>query len=1266
MKTAKPIPDILPKVKDLDPDFRYVAFMDLKAFVETHRSLQNYSSDVASALYDGFFDQIADVRTIAVRNSATILPFMEDSDIITLFERVSKKLTVSDPNEQKVADSAAVALRSTANVIKSFSSERHHIFHSAFNTLLSLTSKDAENARISALECLATLLPNIEPDVLGCYSNLDGLFNAFLANMCHPAALVRKSCVSCLSAVASILPSKYLLEVMEQLIRMLEGTPNGLAVSKSVLTALKEIIRNTGTSTEKFINVLFGRSFELCVSLIPEDFSSAIGIERDLQDDTLEAGLLLISQLFVSFKDQQIHGLNDLIKQITEKCLSWMKFDPNVVHEVPESMEHGFDGEGEFDDFEDFQEEFGGEDEFVSEEETTDSSWKVRKGSVNVIRGLIDCQSFHHVFDDVSNAGFTIISSVISWLQYERSVLVLSDVFDLCRTLVTKFHQSFTNEQAIILLESIAQHIHPAKDTRLEFVAFLTAESIVNSLDLEPCLVEYYSKLLEICKIKVQGLEVNNDMSLCESMFGFICSTYSKILSCKEKIFNVESFSFISAIVPFLSPIHTALLKSLNKVVVCLSVLARYLSHSDPNFDNIIDLLGQNALKLLNSSEVDQTCKISVLELVKEVSIQKFDLFQNILIDSMIEKVSLHNLPISLYALRTFTTILNHFQQDSTRLRSIPSDTVFDAINAALFHLSMVQVPHQQAALNFLHSIFWFNSGFVEQFSQNEQIVSYLIKTLNSGNTNVGLISSCLAVARYFINNSEVMKSIISLAKQGIKSPTLTQILIHVAKQNPTQIEHLIFELIQGKSFDVSFHIGHLLLNQNSKDLPELTEKLKGFVAENFSTQSEAVINSLYSLGYVSQKIDLFEELVVVVDEILKNSSNQSFSIEFRSALSWLIGSFTTGSISKSLNNFTFPNIKKFSNNPSLLTIYFSGLYWTVSFMRKDLLNYLPDIFHQIIDPQLLSACSGDVGQSIRSTVSDIIGRLLLIDPNQVSSLVKSSLDSIKTCSNLEIVELIHVVLINGLSFSLSQRSEINSVLATDEICTVSDRSTIADVTFPVVLNCLSYFPDNISILRVCCEYFSSVLHSIPLVFSKFISQELVDYFITQLNFKDEKFQKFKVKINIGPFPIEIDHHLPLRRLCIDVLSQLAHHDLLSTPQVSNVLVVFASQSFQDQPEAAVPAITTFKTLARDSRYYDTVATKAAPHAAYSIYEALRREKPEKLSPDESSLFDSKVKECLVVFKMLTQIPGINENKNVKSVEKMINGASFKHKKLLS
>ncbi|KAL0248864.1 hypothetical protein GEMRC1_004098 [Eukaryota sp. GEM-RC1] len=228
----------------------------------------------------------------------------------------------------------------------------------------------------------------------------------------------------------------------------------------------------------------------------------------------------------------------------------------------------------------------------------------------------------------------------------------------------------------------------------------------------------------------------------------------------------------------------------------------------------------------------------------------------------------------------------------------------------------MVGSSHQLVGLDFVVVVLRI-SPTLAQTEIKSELIDLIVEILSSSQHNATLFNLALQLASFYVNESRVSNCCINLVTSPQSVPFnqsfLTDFFIgFVGNMSDSQsVEALLNTLItesKGESnFDVGFHIANIILTITNKPYSESIFRNLINHCQMYATDPRSSIIALIALGYVGQKIDIFNVVInqinilgTVFDYYAKNSKLH----EIRSTLSFVIGSISCSATDRAFKFF--------------------------------------------------------------------------------------------------------------------------------------------------------------------------------------------------------------------------------------------------------------------------------------------------------------------------------------------------------------------------
>ncbi|KAL0210490.1 hypothetical protein RCL1_004926 [Eukaryota sp. TZLM3-RCL] len=1259
------ITEILSKTKNIDRDFRIIGLSELQKLAETASRNLDYPNDITTALIDLTLDPISDVRTVCIRTVPSVIPILPDDNVVQLSNKMISEITSPESTQDK-SDAAALCLRSISTVVSKMDHRRESLISRFISLLLTIPSKNPNlsSARISSLECLGIILPAINPTIITRHneSDLPSLTSLLLSSIKHESSIIRKSSVSCLGSICSILPPSSKQLVLKDLISSLpdlSSSSSNLPVLRSVFLAASTAIKEIQQESTGYILQFISKSIILIDFLIEND-----PLSQEVHD-AVEAALGLFETIFTCFTSKSFIESKELIEQLINLLNKLLKFDPNAISiEVPNQMESGHDFDDEFGDFADF-EEFepeNNQNDLIFDLEV-DSSVKVRRASSRVFTSMVS--------NAVSNSFVHLISFIINQsvksVENERIPLALIDLYELIKSLISSFSRFFSEEEIISLFTHLSNLIEGFKNSA-------TNSTLENSVfELSSLLVEIFpdfisqdqSRISQISLFISYAVNSVSAQSSSQSTVQFSnrvlpISLFSFVKSCIEKLNNVlDTIIFENIVQSFcsaLNPLHSQSIKSLPFILDCLVSISKLEMIEDLNSELLL-LLVNTGLFLLDSTEVEQTVKIPCLDLLSEISVKNFELFSSMIFKFLLVHASRTTLITSLYCLRHLDKIFERID-----VSKLSIDDVSVLIGHALSHLKMITLPNQQAAMSLISKIL---SAFPSIAVKIEsEIKEFIISIIRESGVNNPLSFLIFELAQYYARDQSIQELCFEAIKFDITSSSLSKLLINISRidNNPIKlINHIISHNLKLESPSISLanHVGFLILSYIND--PSFGECLSIIISllkqslENKSVSYATITTWFYSLAVVAQNHDL-SGLLIGENNLL--SSTFLRITETRSGAASLIGALMCSSPDFTMN-WAEINLFQDKTNIPLQSVFLSSVSVALSLRCTTILNWTSWIVELV-----LKELENGTDSILITSISDVLSKIVRLSPTLVSDVLNEIWMNYSTNQSKQQENVLRA-LFDSIGPSFSEISEplssIKSPLplaSRDEVFEIFSNNLFQ--IFPIISGLISQSKISIEIFEAFYNSLTSLCHYNPKIFSENLNSEMIKQMIEQLVLNSWKM--FQKDINAGPFTVKLDSHLPIRRDVLMIFSELISRDLIVSDLVKEILFTVVKESFIDSFDVVTIAFSIFKSIANDSRYYDEIVSKIGPYASYSLYLLFDKERKTQNktdSPDQIQKKQSLLKEAAELFKILTVFPGLSQSDNIKKLTTILKSKDF-------
>ncbi|KAK0619764.1 armadillo-type protein [Immersiella caudata] len=411
---ANPIPatvnQLLQKVGDPDPDYRFMALNDLlTVFNIAKPDLLHHDYNVAARTIDcvvrALDDQNGEVQNQAIKCLGPLVKKIPTALIVPMMEKLSGlKLKQSVDNSIP-----AMAMRSMIEALPrpipgvAASKEVQESYASLNRVLIprllgratvggkpvpglldldnNLTA-DSVDVLIEVVRCFGPMLQYIEIEAL--HDVVVSLLEQDKGN-----SVVKKRAVVAVSMLAHYLSEDLLTAFIKRTVGVLSH-PNLTGVTRRLyITILGSMARSIpyrfGQHLPEFVPFILGALSEDEMQSQLEDINE--GGEAGLEFNEIREAALVALEAFLSSCPTQMRPFTD---ESIEACLRYLKFDPNYAVDDDEDMEDEDEEESEEDD------EFEDDDGFDDDD---DASWKVRRCAAKALYTIISTRSSGDLLD---------------------------------------------------------------------------------------------------------------------------------------------------------------------------------------------------------------------------------------------------------------------------------------------------------------------------------------------------------------------------------------------------------------------------------------------------------------------------------------------------------------------------------------------------------------------------------------------------------------------------------------------------------------------------------------------------------------------------------------------------------------------------------------------------------------------------------------------------------------------------------------------------
>ncbi|EON69471.1 hypothetical protein W97_08731 [Coniosporium apollinis CBS 100218] len=415
--TAQNVAQLLPKLQDEDPDFRYMALNDLHQILKSgHPGLIQHDYPVCARVVDGLLHTLKDtngeVQNMAVKVLEPFVNKAPDTILAPLIDKVSNLKTdnIVDSSIPALALRAIVValpkpiqgIQRSRSVVEAYGAVSKALIPRLVGyTVIAPGRKDlpappkgmleedmekgtdsnAMDVLIEVARCFGPMLQ--EPEIQA----LQAISFEILESERASSALKKKA-VTALSTLATYFSDAVLSAFISRLIESLRDSHVTLGRRKLYITVIGSMARAIPRKFGPYLRTLAPFVFSaLSAEELESDLAEDVDVRDPEGDEVREAALVAIENFLAACS----HDMRFYTHECIDSTLRFLKYDPNLADDDDEDMDAaGSDQEsGE----EDFEEEGGYEDE-------DDASWKVRRCAAKALYVLVTTRSDGDLLED--------------------------------------------------------------------------------------------------------------------------------------------------------------------------------------------------------------------------------------------------------------------------------------------------------------------------------------------------------------------------------------------------------------------------------------------------------------------------------------------------------------------------------------------------------------------------------------------------------------------------------------------------------------------------------------------------------------------------------------------------------------------------------------------------------------------------------------------------------------------------------------------------
>jgi cullin-associated NEDD8-dissociated protein 1 len=419
--TAHNVAQLLPKLSDDDPDFRFMALSDLHdILLVAHSSFLQHDDVTCAKAVDGLLHTLVDtngeVQNQAVKCLGPFVNKIPDKILCPMIEKLSN-LQTDKTVDQSIPSLAlrevvmslphpVAGVARTKAVVDAYSAVSkvliprlvgYHVIQPAQQGLPKVpkgmleadletgTDSNAIDVLTEVARCFGPLLQDVEIHAL------QKITFEILENE-RASSMMKKKSVTAISTLAGYFSDQLLSNFLSRVIELLRDPHLTRTKRKLYITILGSIARSIPRKFGPYLKTLAPFVLSALSSTEQDeemDVSDDEG-ERDPEiDEVLEAALIAVEG-FLASCSQDMRMYTD---EVIDAATRYIKYDPNLAGDGNEDEDAMASDEEDALEGEDFEEETGFDDD-------EDASWKVRRCATKVLYTLISTRSNGDLLED--------------------------------------------------------------------------------------------------------------------------------------------------------------------------------------------------------------------------------------------------------------------------------------------------------------------------------------------------------------------------------------------------------------------------------------------------------------------------------------------------------------------------------------------------------------------------------------------------------------------------------------------------------------------------------------------------------------------------------------------------------------------------------------------------------------------------------------------------------------------------------------------------
>ncbi|CAH1772992.1 unnamed protein product [Owenia fusiformis] len=1087
------IANLLEKMTSSDKDFRFMATNDLMAELQKDSIKLDDDSErkVVKMLLKLLEDKNGEVQNLAVKCLGPLVNKVKEFQVETIIDTLCSNM-LSD--KEQLRDISSIGLKTVISELPPASTAlAANICKKITGRLTSAISKQEDvSVQLEALDILGDLLSRFGGLLITFHPSIQ---QALLPQLASPRLAVRKRSILAIGHLVSSCNSCLFVELIDFLLTELQKNKS-TSTTRTYIQCIGAISRSAGHR--------IGEHLEKIVPLIVSFCK--------IEDDELREYCI---QAFESFVRRCPKEISPHIPVVIDLCLDYIKHDPNYNYDE-EDGDEGMDEDMEDDEEEESDDEYSDDD---------DMSWKVRRSSAKCLDAIMGTR--HEMLQELYK---TVSPALVSRFK-EREENVKADIFHAYITLLRQTKPTVSSdpdameqeEGPVVLLQiqipSIIKAIHKqlkekSIKTRQGCFSLLTELVLV----LPGALNDHIPALVPGIQFSLGEKNSSSNMKI-DTLSFLNCV----LLHHNPVVFHPHVPVLLPPVIaaigdPFYKITSEALLVT-QQMVKVIRPLEQPTAFS---FAPYVKEIYTATLSRLKAADIDQEVKERAISCMGQIICNLGDSLQQ----------ELQNcLPIFLERLRNeitrLTTVKSLTLISGSPLKIDLRPMLPEGMPILASFLRKNQRALKLSTLVCLDAMFK-NYGSSLSASMINDVMKELPALINESDLHVSqltmnLLTTISQVSKLSMSNiqSAILPQLLVLIQspllQGGALNSLLEFFQALVQSNTPGMGFTeLLNMLTGPIYSApngSFAVHKQAFHSIAKAVAALTIccKQQGtgvvnqFVSNLKTSQSSDSVQllALLTLGEIGNHIDLADQ--GNLEHVILDSFS-SHNEEVKSAASFALGNIAVGNLPKYLP-FVLKEIERQVKKQYLLLHSLKEIISCESVNAQSVENIKPYI--EPIWLMLFSHCESQE-EGTRNVVAECLGKLTLIDPNNLLPKLKNNLDSGSALTRSTVV--------TAVKFTISDQPQaIDSQL----------RNSIGDF-----LNTIQ--DSDLNVRRVALVAFNSAAHNKPSLI-----RDLLESILPHL-YNETKVRKELIReVEMGPFKHTVDDGLDIRKAAFECMYTL-------------------------------------------------------------------------------------------------------------------------------